>query len=141
MKYFYSLKHVLFACLFIMQFYCFGQNPPPDHPPPVWPCCDYCTAPSINALYDYESSKEICLDEYYNLTASISGGEYCTDGDWEFAWYTGTGNDSTYWNGSTWDNPVDGDNVWDIDYEELWDISPTETTTYKVKVRCSLDTT
>jgi hypothetical protein len=90
-----------------------------------------CIPPQLNAQYNGEESKEICTGQAYTLSANPSGGENCS-GQWQYAWYTGTGNDNTYWNGSTWNNSE----TWGA-WENISNVSPSVNTTYKVKVRCS----
>ncbi len=90
-----------------------------------------CTSPSLDAKYNDEQSKTICDGELFSLTANAVGGVGCT-GTWEYAWYTGTGTDATYWNGSTWTN----NETWGA-YETITNVAPTTTTTYKIKVRCT----
>ena len=94
-----------------------------------------CSAPIVSARYNNESSKSICIGEQYTLSANIVGGGSCT-GTWEYAWYTGNGSDNTYWNGSTWTNSE----TWG-DYSSIANVSPSQNTTYKVKVRCTGETT
>ncbi|HPI55407.1 MAG TPA: fibronectin type III domain-containing protein, partial [Chitinophagaceae bacterium] len=90
-----------------------------------------CTSPSIDAMYNGEQSKVICNGELYTLTANAIGGTGCS-GTWEYAWYTGNGNDVTYWNGSTWTN----NETWGA-FATISNVAPITTTTYKTKVRCS----
>jgi hypothetical protein len=87
--------------------------------------------PTLNAQYNGEESKTICLGESHALTANPSGGFGCS-GSWEYAWFTGDGTGSTYWNGSTWNNAE----TWGA-YATINNVAPSSTTTYKVKVRCS----
>ena len=59
--------------------------------------------PTLNAQYNGEEAKSICNGAAYTLSANPVGGSNCwmTSANWEYAWYTGTGSDATYWNGST----------------------------------------
>ncbi len=91
-----------------------------------------CVAPSLNAKYNNEDSKSICLGDEYTLSANPTLAANCAV--WEYAWYTGDGTGSTYWDGSDWDNAE----TWGA-YETISDVSPSSTTTYKVKVRCQGD--
>jgi hypothetical protein len=92
-----------------------------------------CVAPNLNAKFDGEDAASICSGDDGELSAAVSSGANCA-GVFEYAWYTGTGLDNTYWNGSTWDNAE----TWGA-YATISGVEPSETTTYKVKVRCSLE--
>jgi len=94
-----------------------------------------CIAPTLNAKYNGEDAKTICAGEQYTLSANPSGGGNC-GGSWEYAWFTGDGSGNTYWNGSTWDNVQN----WGA-YETIANVAPVSTITYKVKIRCSAETT
>ncbi|MBK6339588.1 MAG: hypothetical protein IPF63_08330 [Bacteroidetes bacterium] len=91
-----------------------------------------CVAPTIDAKYDGLDSKTICEGQSFNLTANPSGGNNC--GTWQYAWYTGTGSDNTYWDGTDWDNAEN----WGS-FATISSVDPSSNTTYKVKVRCSSD--
>ena len=91
-----------------------------------------CVAPSLNAKYNNEDSKSICLGDEYTLSANPTLAANCAV--WEYAWYTGDGTGNTYWDGYDWDNAE----TWGA-YETISDVSPSSTTTYKVKVRCQGD--
>ena len=93
--------------------------------------------PTLNAQYNGEESKSICNGAGYTLTANPVGGSNCwmASANWEYAWYTGTGTDATYWNGSTWTNAENYSST----YVSIPNVAPSATTTYKVKVRCSAD--
>jgi len=97
-------------------------------------CLGVCTAPTLNAVYDSEESKTICSGSSYTLGAGQVGGSGCS-GSWEYAWYTGTGSDNTYWNGTTWTNAE----TYNSAYSSIIGVGPNTTTTYKVKCRCSAD--
>jgi hypothetical protein len=89
-----------------------------------------CVAPNLNAKFDGEDAASICAGEEGTLSAAVSSGANCAGG-FEYAWYTGDGTGNTYWNGSTWDNAE----TWGA-YATITGVEPSETTTYKVKVRC-----
>jgi hypothetical protein len=91
-----------------------------------------CVPPTIDAKYDGLDSKTICAGQIFNLTANPSGGNNC--GTWQYAWYTGTGSDNTYWDGTDWDNAEN----WGS-FATISNVDPSSNTTYKVKVRCSSD--
>ncbi|MBU3713878.1 MAG: T9SS type A sorting domain-containing protein [Ferruginibacter sp.] len=97
------------------------------------------TPPTLNAQYNGEESKSLCAEATtaYTLSANPTGGANCwmSSANWEYAWYTGTGSDATYWNGSTWTNAEN----YSSSFVTIANVLPTSTTTYKVKVRCSGD--
>ncbi len=101
---------------------------------------DDCIAPTLDAKYDGENSKTICAGDSYTLSVNSSGGLNCS-GDWAYAWFTGDGEGSTYYNGTTWDNASDAADVWVTTYNSVEDVAPVSTTTYNVKVRCDDETT
>ena len=93
-----------------------------------------CVPPTIDAKYDGLDAKTICAGQTFTLTANPSGGNNC--GTWQYAWYTGTGSDNTYWDGTDWDNAEN----WGS-FATITNVGPSSNTTYKVKVRCSSDYT
>jgi len=94
-----------------------------------------CEAPGLNAQYNNEEFKTICASQAYTLSANPSTEDGCLT--WEYAWYTGDGTGSTYWDGTDWDNAV----TWNSTYKTIASVSPATTTTYFVKVRCAATTT
>ncbi|MBX7227603.1 MAG: T9SS type A sorting domain-containing protein [Chitinophagales bacterium] len=88
-----------------------------------------CVPPELNAKYNNEEFKAICLGDAYTLTANPTGHVGCSS--WEYAWYSGTGNDNTYWNGTSWTNAE----TWGA-YATITNVNPTVNTIYKVKARC-----
>jgi hypothetical protein len=94
-----------------------------------------CSAPAVQATFNGNGNASYCLDEVGTLSANATAGENCS-GNWEYAWYTGTGTDNSYWNGTTWDNAETWGSFANISSVEI-----TNNITYKVKVRCSNETT
>jgi len=99
-----------------------------------------CTAPTIDAKADALDATTICEGVGVELTANSSGGSNCT-GSWEFAWYTGDGTGSTYYDGTDWNNAEGAANVYSSTYSTVSGVSPSATVVYKLKVRCSTATT
>jgi hypothetical protein len=90
-----------------------------------------CTAPTIDAkANDSDSPSALCAGTSIHLDANPSGGSNC--GTWEYAWYTGDGSGSTYYNGTSWTNAENYNSTW----ATVNNVYPSSTTTYKSKVRC-----
>ncbi|PLW99723.1 MAG: hypothetical protein C0594_16725, partial [Marinilabiliales bacterium] len=90
--------------------------------------------PSLDAKADNLDAQTICPSGTVSLTANPSGGTNC--GTWKYAWYTGDGTGSTYYNGTTWTNAENYNTSWST----IASVSPASTTTYKAKVRCTTTT-
>lgn len=91
-----------------------------------------CTAPTIDATSNLAA---ICSGGTVDLSSGSSGGSGC-GGSWEYAWYTGDGTGSTYYDGTDWNNAENYNSSW----SSVASVAPASTTTYKVKVRCSTTT-
>jgi len=94
-----------------------------------------CGLPTLDAKANGSDSESICPGGSVTLTSNQSGGSGC-DGDWEYAWFTGDGTGSTYYDGTDWDNAENYNTSWST----VAGVSPSSTTTYKVKVQCDLET-
>jgi len=97
-----------------------------------------CISQNLDAKANGQDVLTIPLAQTITLSSNATGGQGCSSpSQWEYAWYTGTGNDNSYYNGSSWNNSESAPGVYSSSWATLSGISPIATTTYKVKSRCT----